>query len=356
TDTGSGYDFTGSSGQQPDAAYSYAGPGSAYSVTLNEDGSFRVLVADDLESPVEITIQGTYERFANGYVELTVSEAEGVGAPSEGDVGMALEAPGFALILQPFDGTGEFVPTVVSGVCPAADVAGNWMMMTCMDGGVPCDAESTSNEFFGTYDYDYDTESASLPAQFNLEDGSDVGSASVGTTSCDDGIMSLADTAVYLSDSEAAIIHASTSDTDDARHYVAFPEEELIQEDLAGDYLGMGFDKSDDSSLALRMSIAAGGATGAISEVDSSELETAESGASVGTLAISSVNQVAATPADGWLTATFTADGEPARPMYCMVASYIGDDFRTLIFCVGQSPTDAGDFYNIVMVSEYSDS
>lgn len=347
--------FVGSSASEPaTASYDYSGPGSAYSIQFDElEGTFVIGIADSLAAGAHTWIYGDFERFDTGFTELTVSEATGTAAPSEGDVAMAIEAPGFGIVLRPFGGDAEFVPTVISESCPTADMAGNWILTACNDGGSSCDAESTSIGFFGTFAYDATAEEASFPASYDIETATDLGSRVVITDECSYGIMDNADTALYLSNEDAAIVHESTDDTDDTRHAFSLPQQELEQTRLAGDYYGMAFDKNDDSGTALHLLIDVGGATGTIVEIDESDLEGATVAGAYGTIAITSVNQIGATSADGWITASFTEDGGPTRPLYCTAAEGIGSPEETVLICVGQSAADEEEFLNFMFVGNY---
>lgn len=342
----------GSGGSDNSDDYTYAGPGSAWSVELQEDGDFEIEARDTLEDAPFLTVEGTYERFDNGFIELTVSAAAGTDAPDPGDKGMAIEAPGFAFLLRPLGGSGELFPMVRAGECPDADITANWMMMTCNESGVPCDASDTGKDFFGVFAYDEGTETATLPARYAIEDATSQGSNNIGTAGCDDGVMDVEDALMYLTENQGAIVQISPDDYDDAQHVMALPQETLVQTDLAGSYVGMGFDKGDDSSFALSMTMNGAGTSATLFQVSDEALEDATPGGAAGTLAVTSVNMVGAASADGWLTGTFTATGEGARPIYCMTATDVGDSGKNMMLCIGQSPGDDADFYNLVLVSE----
>lgn len=343
---------SGDGGSNGNDDYSYNGPGSAWSVSLEDDGDFEISAADTLGDDPFLEVEGTYERYDNGFIELTVTSATGVDAPDPGDTAMAIEAPGFAFLLRPLDEAGEILPMVAAGGCPDEDVAANWMMMTCNNGpGESCDADDDERDFFGVFSYDESAGTASLPARYSLGDGSDQGANNIGTATCDDGVMSVEEALMYLTENQGAIVQISPDDHDDAQHVLALPREAIVQVDLAGTYVGMGFDKSDDSSFAVSMTVNGAGTSASIFQVDDEALEGATPGSSVATIAITSVNMVATGAADGWLTGTLSVTAEPDRPIYCMNASDVGDSGKSMMLCIGQSPGDAGSFYNLVMVS-----
>lgn len=334
------------------AGYSYAGPGSAWSVELNDDDSFTISRAPSHGGTPDLNVSGTYERFANGFIELTVSSATGTDAPSPGDKAMAIEAPGFAFLLRPLNGTGEILPMVTSGACPSSDVTANWMMLTCNNGaGQSCDADDTGREFFGVFNYDASAGTVSLPARFAISAGTSQGSNSIGTATCSDGVMSVANALMYLTENQGAIVQISPNDHDQAQHVLALPQETIVQTDLAGTYVGMGFDKTDNSSFAVSMTINSAGTSASIFQVLDTDLEAATPGSSVASIAITAVNMVGSAAADGWLTGTFSSSGEPDRPIYCMTATNLATSGKNMMMCIGQSPGVATDFYNLVLVS-----
>lgn len=342
---------SGGGGSNGPDSYSYNGPGSAWAVDLTEDGEFTIEARDTLEDDPFLTVEGTYERHDNGFIELSVEEASGTDAPDPGDTGMAIEAPGFAFLLRPLGGSGEIYPMVAAGECPDDDVTANWMMTTCNDSGGGCDADDVGRDFLGVFSYDESDETATLPARFALQAGTSLGSNPIGAASCDDGVMDVTDALLYLTESQGAIVQISPDDHDDAQHVMALPQETMVQTDLAGTWVGMGFDKGDESSFALSMTMNAGGTSASIFEVDDEGLEDATPGAGAGTIAVTSVNQVGSTSADGWFTGTLTVAPDPARPIYCMSATDVGDSGKSMLLCIGQSPGDSEDFYNLVMVS-----
>jgi hypothetical protein len=345
--TASGSSYSGSNG----FATAYNGPGSAWSLTLNLGGTFEIEVRDTPGSSVDTYISGTYERISNGFLELTVSFANGSNPPLPGEMAAAIEAPDFGFWMRPFgNADGELIPMIIGGNCPTADVAGNWMMMTCDDSGVSCDATSNAREFFGSFNYDAGTSLATLPARFTLGSGSDLGMGNLGTASCSDGLMVIdADTMIYLTATDGAIVQVDPS-SNSTKHIVAIPEEVIVQVDLEGSYIGLAFDRFDDASHAVRIVVDSGGATGTIYYIDPDNLETDLAGTAVGTLAFSDVNEVNGTAADGWITGTFNWSGSSNRPLYCMSASDLASSGQGMILCVGQGPVDDEKFFNFVLI------
>jgi hypothetical protein len=342
--------YGGSSGSGGDS-YAYSGPGSVWAVDLESDGSFFIDKSDTLGGAVTLSVYGTYERFDNGFIELTVWSATGVDAPSPGDMAMAVEVPGFAFMLRPLDESSEIIPMVISGDCPSEDVTGNWIMTTCNQSGGSCDATDNSRDLLGTFAYDFEASTASLPSRYALADGSSLGSNDIGSATCTDGIMSVDDALMYLTSNQGAIVQISPSDHDEAQHVLALPQEVITLSDLAGDYVGLGFDKTDETSFAVSMTINDAGTSASIFQVDDEDLEAGTPGSSVATIAFSAANSISGNSEDGWITGTLSVSGDPDRPIYCMAASNVAGSGKNMLLCIGQSPGDATQFYNLAMVS-----
>ncbi len=108
------------------APVAYNGPGSKWDADLREDGSFRITRRADVNSAIDMTIDGNYVRSAAGFVLMTVDSATGQDAPAQGDTAWAIEAEGYALML--YTQGDNFIPMIKSGVCPSADFNGNWVI------------------------------------------------------------------------------------------------------------------------------------------------------------------------------------------------------------------------------------
>ena len=115
----------GGGGSGAGAGSSYQGPGSHYLVALDDDGTFHIEISDDPSSAADTIVDGIYTRLATGFLDMTVRSASGVDAPSPGDQAIALEIPGFALLLKPLDSNGEIIPMIEAGECPSSDFVAN---------------------------------------------------------------------------------------------------------------------------------------------------------------------------------------------------------------------------------------
>jgi len=131
------------------SAVSYSGPGSRWDADLATDGSFTITRRDSVSAPVDLTVNGSYEGLASGFLKLTMASASGTNAPSAGDITYTLDVPGYALMLKPLDaGNDQIIPMVRSGECPTVDMDANLVMVKKDDGVLANDA---GREFFGTF-------------------------------------------------------------------------------------------------------------------------------------------------------------------------------------------------------------
>ncbi|MCP5045067.1 MAG: hypothetical protein GY944_28895 [bacterium] len=331
---------------------SYHGPGSYNTVDLNDDGTFLITISEEPGAKVDLEVEGDFTRRASGFVELEVTDAKGRHAPDAGERAIALEVPGFAFLLKPLDEGGEIMPMVVAGECPNTTFTANWLVTSCSNADVACDATRTDLEFLGEFGYAEDTQTASLPSAYALHDGSAQSTHDIGSASCDDGIMEVDDARLFLTESGGAIVQISPDDDDEEHHVVALPQEAIVAADLAGDYAGLVFDGSADESFPVNMTVAAGGMSATAYRVDPEHLGRAVSGASVATLTFSSVNDVSGSGVDGFLTGTFTDGLSPATPLYCAAATDVVDSGKNVLLCIGQSPGDTTKHFNTVMVSK----
>ena len=341
----------GSSSSGSSSGESYQGPGSYWSVDLDEDGSFVVTVSEEPGTPTLLTVNGTYLRHASGFVELTVGTATGTDAPSPGDRAIGLEIPGFAFLLQPLDADGEVIPMVVAGECPSGDLVANWFVTTCNESGVDCDASDAGRDYFGVFRYDAGTTTASLPSAYSL-DGASIATSPIGAASCSDGIMDVTDARLFLTEVGGAIVQISPTDHDEAMHVVALGQETLVASDLDGTYAGLVFDQGDDSNTPVNIEISGGGTSATAYLVDVDALDEALAGAPIATLSFSSFNDVSGASVAGWITGSLDNGADPAQAIYCAAQTDILATGRNMMTCIGRSPGDPTRFYNAVMVSQ----
>jgi hypothetical protein len=324
------------------------GPGSVWDVDL-ADGEFAITKRDGLADPVALTVDGTYADLSTGFKPLTVTSATGADAPEAGDQAWALEIPGYAFFLKPMEaGSSQIIAMVTAGECPTFDIDANWVIVKQSDSD---DATNTGRDYFGTFAFDSDTGVANLPGRYALAGNfAALGPASLTGGQCADGIMEVEDAVMYLTATHGAIVHVNANDEANSSIIFALPQKSIDgMASLDGEYAGILFDGSMNSGeevAPLSFSCTNGLCTGAIiSDVITGEVAPGETA----TVDLSSSLNV---PADGLITGAVNGDG--VGNLACAVDTDALSTGRRIITCVGQSPGDQTQMFNVIMVSTTS--
>lgn len=329
-----------------DGGVQYTGPGSKWDVTLETNGSFQITRRESPVDPVTMTVEGTYERLDSGFLSLEVGSATGTDAPSPGDMAWALEVPGYALLLKPVD-SDQIIGMVTAGSCPSADVNAHWVMVKQRDGASASDA---STDYFGTFAFDYDTGTPSLPSKYALTTGfpavTDGGID--GSGSCDEGLMLVGDmpdtAAMYLTANGGAIVQTSIANDADASFIFALQADDVQTSALDGDYAGMLFDDnmSDGSKInPVALSCDTGVCTGALV----TDIETGATSSDTVTITMTG------TPGDSFISGTIEDSDSNTGNLVCMVDTSANGTDTDIVSCVGQSPGDNSQMFNVMFVS-----
>lgn len=328
---------------------SFSGPGSKWDFTLADDGSFHIDHRPDVSSVIDLTVDGTYQRLASGFLSLTVGSASGTGAPSNGDQAWALEVPGYSLMVKPIDpGSDQIIAMVKSGVCPQADVDANWVVVKQDDAA---DATDNGRDYFGTFHFDAASEMPSLPTRYSLADPlSTLGTGTISGGGCVDGIMSVSGAVMYLTDNGGAIVHTGTDDADetDDQFIFALNQSAITNvNNLDGSYAGMLFNANEPAGtriLPVAMACTSGNCVGnVVDDIDTGAL-------SVDSVTVDLSGGID-TPADGFITGTISDPSASAGNLVCMADSDAAGTGRKIISCVGQSPGMASSMFNVLLVS-----
>ncbi len=334
------------------SAVSYSGPGSRWDADLATDGSFSITRRNSVSAPVDLTVNGSYERLASGFLKLTVASASGTGAPSAGDLAYALDVPGYALMLKPLDAASDqIIPMVRAGECPTADMDANWVMVKKDDGAL---ADDAGREFFGTFHFDVVSGTPSLPNNYNLTGFTDLGPGTITAGTCADGIMSVSDAVMYLTSNGGAIVRTGVNDADPSNDAFIFGLEQKAVGSLAntdGDYAGWLFDENQASGAKISpvsVSCASSGAcTGNIvQDIDNNVWNMSDS--------VSITLSMADDPGTGLISATIASSepGSVAGNMACMADGDAPGSGKKVVSCVGQSPGDVSRMFNVLLVSK----
>ncbi len=343
----------GSSGGASTSETRYTGPGSKWDISLSSDASFSVTRRENTTAPVDMTVVGTYVRQSNGFVRLTVNSATDgannmLSSPANGDTAWALDVPGYAFMLRPMDANNEqLIPMVVSGGCPSSNLSSNWVTVKTAAGN---DATDLNSDFFGTFTFDVTAQTGELPSRYSLVNPtSNVGAFTVGSGTCNEGIMDISNGIMYLA-SNGAIVRIGTDTPQDASDdsYIFALDQKAISNlsNISGTYAGMLFDDnaiSGEKILPVSMACdAAGNCTGALLDADL----TSQLG---GTVSLDFSTSTPDTPSAGWITGTITDTS--SGNISCMFDIDAAGTGKKIASCVGQSPDDNTKLFNVLLVS-----
>jgi len=322
----------------------YNGPGSKWDVSLS-GGDFTITRRPELASAVDMTVTGTYEDLASGFLKLTVSSSEGEDGPTQGDMAWALEVPGYAFFLRPIEaGSEQIIPMVTAGECPTSDVDANWVMVRKDSDAMADDPE---RDFFGAFHYDAASDTATLPVRRALGNNfQDQGGQDLVGGTCADGIMEVDDAVMYLTSNGGAIVHTGLNRPDDGSFIFALSQKNITSvANLDGEYAGVLFDDnlaSGDKIAPVSLSCTAGMCSGSlVADIETGELDE-------GSVA---VNLTGTTDefSPGLISGEIVGEGTGA--MACMADVDVLDTGRSIVSCVGQSPGDVTKMFNVIFVS-----
>ncbi|MEM7219793.1 MAG: hypothetical protein AAF515_15600 [Pseudomonadota bacterium] len=318
----------------------YAGPGSHWEIELGSDGEFQISFQPTLDGEVAMTVGGDYQRTAAGFINMTVAEADGEGAPEPGDTAWGLEAPGLAFFLQPTDADG-FISMVTAGDCPNEVMNSIW---NTVRGRSELDASDADADLFGGFTFDPASGNAVVSHRFALDaEFTDQGPSAIGTGTCEQGLMRVPDANIYLTDNGGAIVHVQP-DEDDGSIIFALPSEPIdAVADIDGAYAGIAFSGSEElaeaPTRAFTAQCDAGSCAAELMDVASGET----SGETFGVELTGTLNL----PLPGQLTGTLV-DGADSTPLACNVL--VRD--ATVLSCVGRAPDDPSQLLNLLLVEQ----
>lgn len=341
---------------------SYSGPGSRWNVSLAGDNNFTITKSETAISPVVLTITGSYTELPAGFLKLTVGGVDAdpsvTDAPAVGDAAYALNVPGYVFFLKPIDPTSDqVIPMVASGSCPSADMNANWVNVNVEAGVSAADATSS---MYGTFNFDVATGTPTLPSTYSLTQSS-LGTDNLSGGTCTDGLLILnndlgvAETEAYLTTNGGAIVRTGidtpNDETDDT--YIFGLAQETIADiaNLADEYAGLLFDAGQPGGSQISpVSVscnAAGACTGTIvTDIDANTLST-------DTVSISLTT--ADNPEAGFITGTISVPsggGTVPGNLTCIANINAQGSGKNILSCVGQSPEDNTQLFNVLLVSK----
>ena len=339
------------------SSQNYTGPGSKWDLQLNDDGTFHIDHRPNVDSAIDFTVDGTYIRHDSGFITLEVTGGEG-DAPAAGSTAWALEAPGYAFMLKPLDGE-QLIAMVTAGECPPGDLDANWVIVKQDRSGDDGHAEANSDtrDFAGTFHYDAATGVPTLPVKKALSTGfPDVtgGGIDPGDVVCDQGIMDVPGATMYLTANGGAIVHTESGtpadETDDQIIFGLGQKAITNAADTDGDYAGMLFDDNmADGSKLNPVSLSCTSGT-CVATLVTDVVSGAASTDSVTITLSNDINAIGDTVVNGFMTGSIS-DGSENGNMICMVDTNAVGSGKKIVSCVGQSPGDVNDMFNVLFVS-----
>jgi hypothetical protein len=294
---------------------------------MNSDGTFSM---DESESG--LSLSGTWATTAAGFKKLTVTVSSDTGSVALGSTAYALDIPGIVLLVKPYSGT-QMISMVKSGECPQGDFSANWIMTNANT--------NMASDLFGTFAFTASSGSANLPARYQLDD-TDLGADPLGSLICSNGVATVGDARMYLTQIGAAIVHTgvtSPGDPTDDNFIVGLPATSVGSlSNLDGNYLGLVFAESAGTDELFPVSISLSNGTGTGDQIDP------DTGVSSGSASISLVSADA--PSTGFISGTI--GGSDVR---CMANVDVNSSGKNFLFCIGENPGEAGRLYNMLMIN-----
>lgn len=335
----------GSSSDDVDTV-AYNGPGSKWDADLRTDGSFTITRQPDASSAVDLTVDGTYQRLSTGFLRFVVDSASGTDAPSPGDEAWGLEVQGYALLLKPVDPTSDqLIPMINAGTCPAADFNANWVLVKK---GASYDATSNARDFFGTFSYTAATNTPALPSRFALDNSFTAqGPGTITAGTCADGVMLVSDAEMYLTENGGAVVHTNLSTPAESSFIYALAQNPIGNiNNTDGNYAGMLFDESAAPGSKIRpvaITCSAGTCNGNIV----TDIVNGTLSADAVTVSLSGTVDGLA---NGLITGTITGTSGSGN-LACMADYDALGGGRKVVSCVGQSPGNNTQMFNVILVS-----
>jgi hypothetical protein len=339
---------TNTNDQETILEQNYNGPGSKWDVELT-DNNFRIIRRENIESGINLTVSGTFERLDSGFLKFEVDDATGVDAPEAGDMAWALEVPGYTLFLNPIGEGSQMIPMVSSGECPTEDFSANWVLVKKAS---DARADEEQRDFFGTFSFTAETGTATLPAKYALQNYTPLeANQSLSGGDCEDGIMQVDDALMYLTSNGGAIVQTGLSEPEDSSFIFALSQKAISDiNNLDGDYAGILFDDSLDSGekiAPISLSCVSGTCSGNIvTNIDDNTLSEEEAATIV-------LDGTVDDLADGLVVGTIGI-GQETGSLACMADVNVLDSGKKMVSCISQSPNDNSKMFNILFVSKDS--
>jgi hypothetical protein len=325
---------------------SYGGPGSNWAYDLFEDGTFEVTRSPAMGLADDLTVNGSYEVTAAGFLQMTVATSSGIDAPAVGELLWAIEVPDQVLLLSPASSSDDYmIPMVQGGQCADGDFGGNWINVRARLSG---DATSSVGDYFGSINYTISDGATSLSTSFTLGDGfASQEASSLGNGFCRDGVINTADSDIYVSANGGAIANAFASDEDGGFFVLAMPKKTLSSiAAFDGNYVGVASDDGTSTEQKVRpVSVVCN--SGICSGDYVTDVTTGAAAGQPFTVDLfGTINE----PLHGFATGQVDT-GEATGNIACMVDDDVLGTGQRMISCAGQSPSRNYRLFNLILTS-----
>ena len=325
---------------------SYGGPGSNWAYDLFEDGTFEVTRSAAMGIANDLTVSGSYEVTAAGFLQMTVESTSGDGAPATGEILWAVQLSNGTAILSP-TGTysNQMIPMVKGGTCVDGDIGGNWITVrTRLDGN----ATSPSGNYFGAFNYSHSNVTSALSSGYALVDGFPAQeSVSLGQGYCRDGVISTQNSDIYVAATGSVVANAFATDADGGFFVMASPKSTIGSvAEFDGSYIGVASDDgipTSDKVTPVAVSCSSG-----ICSVD--RVTDMSTGATAGQPYTLDLFGTLNEPSTGFATGQIDVDGSVGN-VACTINSNADGTGQRTIACAGQSPASGYRLFNLILAS-----
>ncbi len=321
----------------------YFGSGSAWRWTISNTNSTSGTFTG-AESSTGLSVSGAFTRPSNGLLLLSVDTTSNA-LRIYPQKYFALDAPGVALFVEPMITGTESQPLVniAYRACPTAAQTGNWIFSQHSSSS---DYSASTLGPFGTFSLAINTgtgvTSVTFPTSYTLDTGyGSVTNSNTVAGTCSSATATSAFGPMYLHSSGVGLLK-----TTGAEAYLMLPAAAIsTASNLDGNYSGIGYDGY--STVTFPFTAVASGGTITTTYLSATDVST-----SVGTgpsLTITGLD----TPSAGLIEATLTVSAT-TRNMACLASRAPLSTTRKVIWCVGQSPTQASKPFNLFLVQQPS--
>ncbi len=325
---------------------SYGGPGSNWAYNLFEDGTFEVTRSAAMGLANDLTVSGSYEVTAAGFLQMTVESTNGDSAPATGEILWAVELSNGTALLSP-TGTysDQMIPMVQGGTCVDGDIGGNWITVRARPDG---NATSPSGNYFGAFNYSNSTVTSTLSSGHALTDGFPAQeSVSLGQGYCRNGVINTQNSDIYVATTGSAVANAFATDADGGFFVMASPKATIGSvAEFDGSYIGVASDDgiaTNDKVTPVAVTCSSG-----ICSVD--RVTDINTGATAGQPYTLDLFGTMHEPSSGFATGQINVGGSVGN-VACAINSNVDGTGQRTISCAGQSPTSGYRLFNLILSS-----